>query len=247
MLGYKQTITAEEKEQIIQDMLPYIKYTAYRLAWRLPPQLTIDDLISVGVMGLLDAIERFDPSRSTTLKTFAEYRIKGAMLDELRSAEWAPKHLQKKINELKNAFSHLERVFGRPPSEEEVAEHLGIELEELFRLMNDASGAVTLSLDEIESRVDSGNGDYNIHEHIMDETADSPLASAEKADMKRILAEAIEELPERERIILALYYWDELTFKEIGKVLNLSESRVSQLHAKALLLIKVKLEKENKH
>lgn len=247
MLGYKQTITDEEKEQIIQDLLPYIKYTAYRLAWRLPPQLTIDDLISVGIMGLLDAIERFDPSRSTTLKTFAEYRIKGAMLDELRSAEWAPKHLQKKINELKNAFSHLEKVYGRPPSEEEVAEHLGIELEELFRLMNDASGAVTLSLDEIESRVDSGNSDYNIHEHIMDEATDSPLVSAEKADMKRILAEAIEELPERERIILALYYWDELTFKEIGKVLNLSESRVSQLHAKALFLIKVKLEKKNKH
>jgi RNA polymerase sigma factor for flagellar operon FliA len=247
MLGYKQTITVEEKEQIIQDMLPYIKYTAYRLAWRLPPQLTIDDLISVGIMGLLDAIERFDPSRSTTLKTFAEYRIKGAMLDELRSAEWAPKHLQKKINELKNAFSHLEKTLGRPPSEEEVAECLGIALEELFRLMNDASGAVTLSLDEIESRVDSGNGDYNIHEHIMDEDTDSPLVSAEKADMKRILAEAIEELPERERVILSLYYWDELTFKEIGKVLNLSESRVSQLHAKALLLIKAKLEKENKY
>jgi len=242
MLGYKQTITAEEKEQIIQDMLPYIKYTAYRLAWRLPPQLTIDDLISVGIMGLLDAIDRFDPSRSTTLKTFAEYRIKGAMLDELRSAEWAPKHLQKKINELKNAFSHLEKTLGRPPSEEEVAEYLGIELEELFRLMSDASGVVTLSLDEIESRMDNGNGDYNIHEHIMDESSDSPLVSAEKADMKRILSQAIEGLPERERIILSLYYWDELTFKEIGKVLSLSESRVSQLHAKALLMIKAKLE-----
>ncbi len=247
MLGYKQAITAEDKEQIIKDMLPYIKYTAYRLAWRLPPQLTIDDLISVGIMGLLDALDRFDPSRNAALKTFAEYRIKGAMLDELRSAEWAPKHLQKKINELKNAFSQLEKDLGRPPSEEEVAEYLGIDLDELFRLMSDASGAVTLSLDEIESRVDNGNGDYNIHEHIMDDSMDTPLESAEKADMKRILADAISDLPERERMILSLYYWDELTFKEIGRVLHLSESRVSQLHAKALLSIKSILKKGNKY
>lgn len=243
MLGYKQTITAEEKERIVQEMLPYIKYTAYRLAWRLPRQLTVDDLISVGIMGLLDAVDRFDPSRQTTLRTYAEYRIRGAMLDELRSAEWTPRHLQKRINDLKSTYSKLEKKLGRPPSEEEVAEEMGIEIEELYKLLQDASGSITLSLEEIETRMDSsGNGDYNIHEHLQDRSADDPLTMTEKADTRRKLLEAIDKLPEREKLILSLYYWEELTFKEIGKILNISESRVSQLHSQALLMMKSKVE-----
>ena len=245
MLGYKNnTITEKEKEAIIQDMLPYIKYTAYRLAWRLPPQLTIDDLISAGVLGLLDAIERFDPSKQATLKTYAEYRIKGAMLDELRAAEWIPKHLQKKINDLKTTYNELEKRLGRPPSEEEVAEELGIDVEDIFKLLNNAHIAVTLSLDGIEKRIDNKNdGDYDIYEHIEDKSSINPLKLLEDNEKKKVLAEKIKKLPEREQLILSLYYWDELTFREIGDILGVSESRVSQLHSQALLRLKSEIEK----
>ncbi len=244
MLGYKNnTITEKEKEAIIQDMLPYIKYTAYRLSWRLPPQLTIDDLISAGVLGLLDAIERFDPKKQATLKTYAEYRIKGAMLDELRSAEWIPKHLQKKINDLKSTYNKLEKKLGRPPSEEDVAKELGVDVEEIFKLLNNAHVAVTLSLDGIEKRIDSKNeGDYDIYEHIEDKGSSNPLKLLEDNEKKKVLAEKIKKLPEREQLILSLYYWDELTFREIGEILGVSESRVSQLHSQALLRLKSEID-----
>jgi len=241
--GYKTITTEEEKEAVLNDMLPYIKYTAYRLAWRLPPQLTTDDLISVGVIGLLDAIERYDPSRHTNIKTYAEYRIKGAMLDELRSAEWAPKQLQKKISDLKSAYRRLEQRLDRPPSESEVAEELGIAPDELFKLLQDANGAVTVSLEDIEHRVgQNGDGDYNIYDHIQDQNADDPLSLIEKTDTKNQLERAMERLPEREKLILSLYYWEEITFKEIGKVLGISESRVSQLHSQALIRMRAYVE-----
>ncbi len=239
--GYSNKMTEAEKEAVIQEMLPYIKYTAYRLAWRLPPQLTVEDLISVGIMGLLDAIERFDPSRQTSLKTFAEHRIRGAMLDEIRSADWTPKHLQSKILHLRRTYASLEQELGRPPREEEVAEALGIELNELYKLLQEANQSVQLSLEEIAEKVDrNGNGEYNIHEHLEDVAGESPFEFCEKEEIKQKLAEAIQELPERERLILSLYYWDELTFKEIGQVLELSESRVCQLHSQALMRIKAK-------
>ncbi len=241
--GYRAITTEDEKEAVLKDMLPYIKYTAYRLAWRLSPQLTIDDLLSVGVIGLLDAIERYDPSRHTNIKTYAEYRIKGAMLDELRSAEWAPKQLQKKINDLKSAYRRLEQKLDRPPSEEEVAKELGIAPDELFKLLQDANGSVTMSLEDIEYRVgQGGDGDYNIYEHIQDKNADDPLTLLEKSDFKDHLVKAMDRLPEREKIILSLYYWEEITFKEIGKVLSISESRVSQLHSQALIRMKAYIE-----
>ncbi|RMG75038.1 MAG: FliA/WhiG family RNA polymerase sigma factor [Nitrospirae bacterium] len=245
MLGYKNYIvTEEEKEQIIQEMLPYIKYTAYRLSWRLPPQLTVDDLISAGIIGLLDAIEKFNPSKQATLKTYAEYRIKGAMLDELRAAEWIPKHLQKKINDMKNTYSELEKRFGRPPSEEEVAEEMGVDVEEVFKILNSAHRSTTLSIEGISQKIDNKNdGDYNIYEHLEDDSSPNPLKIIEDKEKKKILADKIRTLPEREQLILSLYYWEELTFKEIGEVLGVSESRVSQLHSQALMRLKIEMEK----
>ncbi len=242
--GYKSITTEEEKEAVLKEMLPYIKYTAYRLAWRLPPHLTVDDLISVGIIGLLDAIERYDPSRPNNIKTFAEYRIKGAMLDELRSAEWAPKQVQKKIKDLKTAYNTLEQKLGRPPTEQEVASELGIDLEEFFRVLQHANRSVTASLENIEEKVGQNcNGEYHIYEHLQDFNAQDPLELLEEADVKRQLLEGIERLPEREKTILSLYYWDELTFKEIGKILNISESRVSQLHSQAIVRMKAYVEK----
>ena len=245
--GYRAITTEEEKEAVLKDMLPYIKYTAYRLAWRLSPQLTIDDLISVGVIGLLDAIERYDTSRHTNIKTYAEYRIKGAMLDELRSAEWAPKQLQKKINNLKSAYRSLEQKLDRTPSEEEVAEELGIDPDELFKLLQEANGSVMICLEDLEYRVgQNGDGTFNIHDHIQDRNADDPLGLIEKADIKNQLERAMDRLPEREKTILSLYYWEEITFKEIGKVLGISESRVSQLHSQAIIRMRAYIDAANR-
>jgi len=235
----RNNLTEQEKEAIIQEMLPYIKYTAYRLAWRLPPQLTVDDLINVGILGLLDAIERFDPSKQTSLKTYAEYRIKGAMLDEIRSADWTPKHLQGKILHLKRTYATLEKELGRVPTEEEVAEALGIDSEELFQLLQAANQSIQLSLEEIAERIDrDGTGEYDIYEHLKDPLGETPFEYSEKRELKERLTEAIDKLPRRERIVLSLYYWEELTFKEIGRILNLSESRVCQLHSQALMKIR---------
>ncbi len=244
MLGYKNYILTEgEKEKIIEEMLPYIKYTAYRLSWRLPPQLTVDDLISAGIIGLLDAMEKFNPSKKATLKTYAEYRIKGAMLDELRAAEWIPKHLQKKINDLKNIYSDLEKKLGRPPSEDEVAEEMGVDVDEIFKLLHSAHKSTTLSIEGISQRIDNKNeGDYNIYEHLEDDNSLNPIKVIEDKEKKKILADKIKALPEREQLILSLYYWDELTFKEIGEILGVSESRVSQLHSQALMRLKVAME-----
>ncbi len=244
--AYKTVVDEAERERIINDLLPFIKYTAYRLSWRLPPQLTVDDLISVGIIGLLDAIDRYDPSKQANIKTFAEYRIKGAMLDELRAADWTPKHLQKKINTIKSTYSSLEQKLGRHPTEEEVAEELGIELDELQKTLEKAHRSVSISLDEIESRVDRrGDGAYDIHEHLKDEETLNPFELLEREDAKEQLRRAIEHLPEREKLILSLYYWEELTFKEIGAILKISESRVSQLHSQALLRMKTHIEREN--
>ncbi|RME66682.1 MAG: FliA/WhiG family RNA polymerase sigma factor [Nitrospirae bacterium] len=237
--GYKKVWSEAEKEEVIKEMLPFIKYTAYRLAWRLPPQLTVDDLISAGIMGLLDAMQRFDESKDASLKTYAEYRIKGAMLDEIRASDWTPKHLQGEILKMKRAYASLEQELGRPPTDEELAETLNIDLNDLYKLLQEANQSVQLSLEEIAHRVDrNGNGDYDIHEHLEDLSSESPYEYYEKQEMKTRLAEAIEELPEREKLILSLYYWEELTFKEIGEVLGLSESRVCQLHGQALRKIK---------
>ncbi len=240
--GYKKVWTEEEKEGIIKDMLPFIKYTAYRLAWRLPPQLTVEDLISAGIMGLLDAMERYDETKAASLKTYAEYRIKGAMLDEIRASDWTPKHLQGEILKMRRTYACLEQELGRPPTEEEVAEAMGIDLNDLHKLLQEANQSLQLSLEEIGHRVErNGNGEYDIHEHLEDTSGEGPFEYTEKEEMKARLVEAINELPERERLILSLYYWDELTFKEIGQVLGLSESRVCQLHSQALMRIKGKL------
>lgn len=237
--GHKKVWSEEEKEEVIKDMLPFIKYTAYRLAWRLPPQLTVEDLISAGIMGLLDAMERYDESKEASLKTYAEYRIKGAMLDEIRASEWTPKHLQGEILKMRRTSASLEQELGRPPTVEELAEAMGIELNDLYKLLQDANQSVYLSLEEIAHRVDrNGNGEYDIHEHLEDISGEGPLEYYEKQEIQSRLAEAIEELPEREKLILSLYYWEELTFKEIGEVLGLSESRVCQLHGQALKKIK---------
>ena len=239
MVEYQPTYTEEDKEKIIRDFLPFVKYTAQRLSWRLPPQLTVDDLISTGLMGLLEALEKFDGR--VKLKTYAEFRIKGAMLDELRAMDWLPRSTKKRISEIRNAHSTLEMELGRGPEAEEVAELLAIGLEEYYGTLQEAHGAVSLRFEDFEEK--SGEG-LNIMECIADEREKSPLALLEEADRKKVLARFITELSAKEKLLLSLYYWDELTMKEIGKVMKLTEGRVCQLHTQALIRLKAKVSNE---
>ncbi|MFA5073236.1 MAG: FliA/WhiG family RNA polymerase sigma factor [Nitrospirota bacterium] len=239
MSGYKTEITEPEKEQIIKDFLPFIKYTAYRLGKRLPPQLTVNDLISSGVVGLLDSLQRYETGR-VKLSTFVEHRIRGAMLDELRSQDWVPRSVKSKINAIKKAHQKLEQELGRLPLDEEIAASVSITLDEYYKIMQDAHAAITLSLEDFGSSIYDEH-DLHAMERIADPSARTPFEILEDTALKESLARHIGSLPEKEKIVLSLYYWDELTMKEIGKVMKLSEGRVCQLHNQALVRLKAKL------
>lgn len=239
MLEYKTELSEQEKEKLISDSLPFIKYTAYRLAQRLPPQLSVDDLISVGVMGLLEALQRFTEGR-VKFKTFAEYRIKGAMLDELRSQDWVPRSLKAKIGQIKTAHRQLEKDLGRTPTEEEVAKNLGITLDEYYRTLQSASNAVVFSFEDFKDKMYEEN-DMDVTECIADPDMKDPLQLLEENTTREALAQLIERMPERERLLLSLYYWEELTMKEIAKIMNLTEGRVCQLHTQAVIRLKAQM------
>ncbi len=239
MTDYKVEMSEAEKEKIINDSLPFIKYTAYRLAHRLPPQLAVNDLISVGIVGLLDALQRYTEGR-VKLNTFVEYRIKGAMLDELRSHDWVPRSLKTKIGQIRKTHRELEQDLGRMPREEEIAERLEITLDEYFRTVQSASNAVVFSFEDFRDKMYE-ESDMDVMECIPDPDAKNPLELLEESSSKEALAQLIERLPEKEKLILSLYYWDEMTMKEIGKVLHLTEGRVCQLHNQALIRLKAQI------
>lgn len=238
MLEVKRDMKEEEKERIIEEMLPIIKYSAYRLAWRLPPQLTVEDLVSVGIMGLLDALNRYEEGISK-LRTFAEHRIKGAMLDELRENELIPKSMKQKIEAIKKTHNRIEKELCRLPEAEEVAAAMNITLDEYYKTLQVASSAVIYNLNDFSKKSD-GYEEMDITECISDPHARTPLEIIEENDKKKLLASVIAELPDKERRVLSLYYWDELTMKEIGKVLDITEGRVCQLHNQALMRLKGK-------
>lgn len=240
MQDYKKTIDEEEKERITKDFLPFVKYTASRLSWRLPPQMTVDDLISAGLVGLLESLEKYEHGRAK-LKTYVEYRIKGAMLDELRAADWVPRSWKKKAKDVRNAHSKLEKKLGRPPEDEEIAKELDLSLEEYFKILQSASSSITLRLEAFNW--DSNAPDnLNLMESLPDHNAENPLHVLENKSRKEMVAKIIDELPEKERLLLSLYYWEELTMKEIAQVMKLTEGRICQLHNQALIRLKAKME-----
>lgn len=239
MTDYKVEMSEAEKEKIINDSLPFIKYTAYRLAHRLPPQLAVNDLISVGIVGLLDALQRYTEGR-VKLNTFVEYRIKGAMLDELRSHDWVPRSLKTKIGQIRKAHHELEQDLGRMPYEEEIAERLEITLDEYYKTVQSASNAVVFSFEDFRDKMYE-ESDMDVTECIPDPNTKNPLELLEEGNSKEALAHLIERLPEKEKLVLSLYYWEEMTMKEIGKVLHLTEGRVCQLHNQALIRLKAQI------
>lgn len=229
------------RDDLILTYTPLIKYIASRLASRLPPQVAVDDLISCGIVGLIDAINKFDPAKNVQFKTYAEFRIKGAMLDELRALDWVPRSVRRKITELEKACGELEAKLGRPPEDEEVATALGVGLGEYHRLLDETKAVTFLDIDYLRQKApDEIEGD--VAEVFARDDRD-PFTALNLGETRNLLARAINELPEKEKLTVALYYQEELTMKEIGEVLGYTESRISQMHSKAMLRLRAKLKK----
>ena len=231
-----------DREGLVLRYTPLIKFIANRLAIRLPPHIDVNDLISAGVLGLMDAIGKYDPSREAQFKTYAEFRIRGSMLDELRAMDWIPRSVRQKANMLEGAFSRIEQELGRAASDEEVARELGMDIEEFQKFLSQSAGLALLSLDDL---VDPTNPEdsRSLLDHLASLDEDDPQAKLAFEELKRILGQSIDALPQRERLVLSLYYHEELTMKEVGQILDVTESRVSQLHSKAITRIKVKLKR----
>ncbi len=231
-------ITLEVQERLIEEFAPKIRIMANRLASRLPAHLDVDDIINVGVIGLMDAMTKYDPNRETLFKTYAEFRIRGAMLDEVRAMDWVPRSIREKASKLRGVYQKLEQKLGRPASEEEVATEMDIPLATLHKTLQQVSHTAVLSLDDLG--VDT-NREVNILECLSQDSTPDPLSDLIQQDMWNLLGEAIEQLPKKERLVITLYYYEELTMREIGSILGITESRVSQLHSQAVLRIKGKI------
>lgn len=233
-------ICPENTDQIVVEYSPMIKYVANRIALRLPPHIEVDDLISVGAIGLMDAIEKYDPTRGAKFKTYAEFRVRGSILDELRSLDWVPRSVRQKASHLDSVASKLQSKLGRPPEDEEMAEEMGITLEDLFDTINETCNMPLLSLDDLGIANDSGDK-QNLLDTLAGKGDVDPQTQLRLNELKALIASAIDSLPEKERLMVSLYYYEELTMKEIGEVLGITESRISQIHSKAVYRLRTKL------
>jgi RNA polymerase sigma factor FliA len=233
-------LSAAERDQLIIQYAPWVKFIALRMVAKLPSHIQAEDLISAGIIGLIDALDKFNPAREVQFKTYAQIRIQGAMKDELRSLDWASRSMRQKVKRLEQAYATLEQQLGRPPSSEEVASSMGIEIDDFEALLDDVKGTSLVSLEEL-GQGPASEDKSALLEALLSREDQDPLELLNLHDLKKALTEAIAELPEKERLVLSLYYFEELTMKEVGKVLNLTESRISQLHTQAVLRLRGKL------
>ena len=228
------------RDKLILEYAPLIKYISQKIAARLPANIELDDLMSSGVIGLMDAIEKYDSTRDNKFKTYAEFRIRGAILDELRAQDWVPRSVREKAKQLERCYAKIEQLKGRQATDEEVCEELGIDQNEFHDMLNQVRSVSLLSYDDVSSfskadkRALHGFGESG-------SKAPTPFSEVSSASVKRLIAEAILDLPEKQRLVLSLYYYEDLNLKEIGRVLDVTESRVSQLHTQAILRLKSKL------
>ncbi len=228
------------RDQLISEYLPYVKRIVQRLAVHLPSTVDIDDLMNVGVIGLIQAVDRYDPRRDNKFMTYAIFRIKGAVLSELRARDFLSRSNRRKIRELESAYQRLEQKLGREVDDKEIAQELGIELEQVYRTKQ-MSSISFVSLEELG--VSSKDEKEKLMNFLANNEEDA-LNLTKLKELKEALAEAIKQLPEKERLVVSLYYLDELTMKETGKVLGITESRVSQIHSQAIMHLRSKLRKQ---
>jgi RNA polymerase sigma factor for flagellar operon FliA len=238
---FKQTGEAGLRERLILHYAPLVKYVAGRVAVGLPPNIEQADLVSYGIIGLIDAIERFDVERAIKFETYAITRIRGAIIDELRAIDWVPRSVRAKARGVEKAYAALEARLHRTPSEPEVAEEMSISLPELRSIFSQVSHVSVVALDELCS-IGADHGDrVPLVDTLEDERAEDPVAAFEDEETKSRLAAAISQLPERDKVVVTLYYYEGLTLAEIGRVLGVTESRICQLHTKAVTQLRVKL------
>jgi RNA polymerase sigma factor for flagellar operon FliA len=229
------------KEQIVLDHTPLIRYIVNRIAIRLPSHIDLDDLHNTGVIGLMDAIDKYDPDKNCKFKTYAEFRIKGAILDQLRSLDWVPRSVRQKSRRLERAYGEVEQRLGRTASEDEVADSLGIQIDKFHELLNQVRGISLINLEEIRGTNADGDRAGTFADIVEDVNSENPFASLKLTESKQMIADTIGTLPEKERLVISLYYYEDLNMKEIGAILGITESRVCQIHTKSVLRLRAKL------
>ncbi|WP_322975184.1 RNA polymerase sigma factor WhiG [Peterkaempfera bronchialis] len=239
--SYKSTGDGRLREQLILHYSPLVKYVAGRVGVGLPANVEQADFVSSGVFGLIDAIEKFDLDRAIKFETYAISRIRGAIIDELRALDWIPRSVRQKARAVERAYATLETRLRRTPHEPEVAAEMGIPVEELHAIFSQLSLANVAALDELLHPVGEGGDGLSLLDTLVDTAADDPVEVAEDRELRRLLARAVNTLPDREKTVVTLYYYEGLTLAEIGQVLGVTESRVSQIHTKAVLQLRAKL------
>ncbi len=230
----------DQKDEMLNEHATLVKKLAYQLKAKLPPSVELDDLIQAGMMGLLDAINRFEDTHGAQFETYAAQRIRGSMLDELRNTDWLPRSIRKNMRDVESAISKLEQELGRPPAEIEVAKKLNLSINDYYDMLGDCSGHQLVYYEDFH---ESDSGEHFLDRFQGDDSGD-PIKGLLAGDFREALIEAIDSLPEREKILMGLYYEQELNLKEIGVVMNVSESRVSQLHSQAVARLRAGLKEK---
>jgi RNA polymerase sigma factor FliA len=240
-LEYRRTGDQRLRDRLVLTYAPLVKYVAGRLGSGLPAHVDEGDLVSYGLLGLMGAIERYDPERDVKFETYAIARIKGQIIDELRAMDWVPRSVRSRARDIERAIAELEAKLGRAPTDEEISVKLGISEDELEESLSEISRSSIAALDELWTVSGSGGDQVALIDTIEDESAPDPQSSLSQSELREAIADAIARLPEREKLVVTLYYYEELTLREIGEVLGVTESRVSQLHTKAILRLKAHL------
>ena len=239
-VDYKKNKDPAVREFFIKQYAPLVKYVAGKVAVGMPSNVEFDDLVGFGVFGLIDAIDKFDPSKNVKFKTYAVTRIRGSIFDELRSIDWVPRSVRQKTREIEDVIVRLESKLGRTASDSEIAGSLGVSENDFHQTLFKISGTSIMSLNDVWYAGDDSEH-ISIGDSIESPSSLNPDVIVEREEIKRVIVEAINDLPEKEKMVLVLYYYEDLTLKEIGQVLNVTESRVSQLHTKANLRLRAKL------
>jgi RNA polymerase sigma factor for flagellar operon FliA len=234
------TMLPELREQLILDHLPQVKLIARRIHERLPVSVSLDDLISTGIVGLIAAIDRYDPAHDVKLKTYAEYKIRGAILDSLRELDWAPRQQRKRAKLIEAAIAVLEQTLQRSPTEDELANHLNLSMAEYQDWLSDARG---LTLGSLENSGTEEEG-RDLLRYVSDTEESWPSYIFERSELERLLARSIDRMPYVEKTVLSLYYYEELTLREIAQIVDLHESRISQLKSQAILRLRSYMQKQ---
>jgi RNA polymerase sigma factor for flagellar operon FliA len=238
---YQRTKDQAVRDRLILTYAPLVKYVAGRLGSGLPAHVDEGDLVSYGLLGLIGAIERFDPDRDIKFETYAIARIKGSIIDELRAMDWVPRSVRARARDIERAIAELEAKLGRAPTDEEIAGKLGLTQDELDSSLSEISRSSIAALDELWTVQGASGDQVALIDTIEDTQGPAPTKALDQSEMKEMIADAISRLPEREKLVITLYYYEELTLREIGEVLGVTESRVSQLHTKAILRLKARL------